>query len=197
MKPILASTLLLSLALALQPPGAEAASAEVGKPAPAFSLKDLEGNAVSLADYKGKTVVLHFQSANCPWDKAYQPILNRLAAAYRSKGVVFIAINSNADETAARIKAYTQKSPVDYAIVKDDGAAVADDYSARVTPHVFVIDAGQVLTYAGGIEKEPASPREAGESREQYLEPVLAALAAGKKPPLTSTKPTGSKIQRK
>ncbi len=172
-------------------------ASEVGKPAPAIVLKDLDGNAVSLADHKDKIVVVHFQSANCPWDKAYQPVLNRLALRYADKGVVFLAINANADENVDRIRQYTRTTAVAYTILKDENAAVADAYNARVTPHLFVLDARHVLAYAGGIEKGPASPRDAGQSKEQYLEPVLAALTAGKKPPITSSKPTGSRIQRK
>ena len=170
---------------------------EVGKAAPAIALKDLDGNSVSLADYKDKIVVVHFQSANCIWDKAYQPLLNQLAGRYASKGVVFLAINANADENPARIKQYTKTTAVAYTILKDENAHVADAYNARVTPHIFVLDAKHLLAYTGGIEKDPASPRDAGQSKEQYLEPVLAALTAGKKAPVTSTKPTGSRIQRK
>ncbi len=187
--PLLAMTFAMLLATSLM-------GSEIGKPAPRFSLKDLDGNAVKLADHEGKIVVLHFQSGNCPWDKAYQPILNRVAARHADK-VVFLAINANADENPARIKQYMRTTPVGYTVLKDEGAAVADDYNARVTPQLFIIDAKQVLAYSGGIEKEPASPREAGQSREQYLEPVLEALLAGKKPPVTATKPTGSRILRK
>ncbi len=189
-------TLLTALLLCFTLLTASIAS-EIGKAAPPFTIKDLDGNAVSLADYKDKIVVLHFQSANCPWDKAYQPVLNELAQTYASKGVVFLAINANADENPARIKQYAQSTTVAYTILKDDSAGVADAYNARVTPHMFVMDAKHNLVYAGGIEKEPSSPRDAGASKEQYLGPVLAALTAGKKPPFSATKPTGSRIQRK
>ena len=54
-------------------------SAVVGQPAPSFTVTDIQGRQQRLADYKDKIVVLHFQSCACPWDSAYQPILNRLA----------------------------------------------------------------------------------------------------------------------
>lgn len=173
-----------------------AAKAEVGKPAPAFTLKTVDGKEHSLAEFKGKTVVLHWQSATCPWERAYQPVLNDLAAKFADKGVVFIAINSNHTETPEQIKAKAEAEKMPYPILIDKGNVVADAYAARFTPHMFVIDGEGVLRYMGGIEKPPTSPGGAGKSDEQYLEPVITAVSAGKESPYSETKATGCTIKR-
>jgi len=111
---------------------AKAEQAQVGKPAPAFTLNDVNGRSHKLSDHKGKTVVLHFQSCNCPWEAAYQPILNQLARKYAGK-VIFIAINSNKTEHAAQIKQYASKMSMSYPVLKDADNQVADAYNARVT----------------------------------------------------------------
>ena len=175
---------------------AMAGQAQVGQPAPAFTLNDVNGRPHKLSDHKGKIVVLHFQRCNCPWETAYQPLLNKLARKYADK-VVFIAVNSNKTEHAAQIKQYASKMSMSYPVLKDADNKVADAYNARVTPQVFVIDAKQILKYMGGIEKAPATPAAVGKSRQQYLEPTLIALLAGRVPPHTSSRPKGCPIQRK
>ncbi len=176
--------------------GADAMTeAAVGKPAPAFTLADAEGKDVSLADFKGKTVVLHFQSCECPWDVAYQPMLNALATQYADKGVVFLGINSNKAEDYARIGEYVPSADVPYTIVKDPGNNVADAYKAQTTPHMYVIDGEGVLRYMGGIEAVPTMAT-VGKMDEQYLAPVLDALLAGEELPYTETTSKGCSIKR-
>ncbi|MCE9588958.1 MAG: redoxin domain-containing protein [Planctomycetes bacterium] len=170
--------------------------AEIGKPAPAFTLKTPDGKEHSLAEYKGKIVVIHFHSVNCPWAKAYQPILSADARKFADKNVVFLGINSNHTETADEIKKDSEKLNLPYPILIDKGNVVADDYGARFTPHIYVIDGDGVLRYKGGIEKAPNSPGGAGKSDEQYLVPVVQALVEGKEPPYTSEAPIGCGIKR-
>lgn len=187
-------------------PAAPPAVAVVGSPAPQFELPDIEGQTHKLADYKGQVVVLHFQSCRCPWDVAYQPILNEVAhkfAAQHEQGriaqpVTFVAINSNRAESVQVIKEYADEGKITYTVLKDTGNKVADLYKAQTTPHIFIIaaDDTQTLVYAGGVEKAPLSPREVGQSREQYLEPVLDALGAGQKLPVSKTQSIGCSIKR-
>lgn len=183
----------------------------IGQAAPDFTLKDVDGKEVKLADYRGKIVVLHFQSMNCPWDAGYQPILDKVASGYQpaktdkaadepkdagKPEVVFLAINANHNEKAEDLKAYHDKAHMTYPILKDAGNKVADAYAAQTTPHMFVIDEKGVLRYKGGVEKAPVSPKDVGKSKEQYLGPVLDALTQGKEPPYTSTQSHGCTIKR-
>ncbi len=182
-----------------------AAEPEIGTPAPQFELTDSSGQVHKLSDYKGKLVVIHFQSCVCPWDQAYQPILNRLAKLGPTGGpgevgdrMVFLAINSNRSEDVDQIGAYVKAASIAYPILKDPVNEVADAYAAQTTPHIFVIgdDDEQTLLYKGGIEKAPLSPQDCGFSDEQYLEPVLGALLKGEAPPQSETQSVGCSIKR-
>jgi len=190
-----AVALVLSLTFTLSARAAESGPA-VGAPAPAFELSDLDGKTHKLSDFAGKILVVQFQSAQCPWERAYQPILNDVANKYKDKGVVFVAINSNSTEKADQIKAKAAEEKMPYGILKDAGNKIADAYDAQTTPHIFIIDGKGVLRYKGGVEKSPANFKAAGKSDEQYLVPAIDALIAGKDPAQTSTKSTGCSIKR-
>ncbi len=179
----------------------------VGDPAAGFELQDAQGKTHKLSDYKGTVVVVHFQSCRCPWDVAYQPMLNELARRFLSgqspadegqKAVQFLGINSNRMEDMAEIAAYIPKSGLGYPVLKDPGNVIADAYGAKTTPHMYVInaDAQQTLAYVGGLEKAPLSPAGVGKSDEQYLGPVLEALVHGQAPPTTESRSIGCSIKR-
>lgn len=203
----LVAALVLTLALTLQLRADEsdkpANGPEIGKPAPTFDLKGSDDKDHKLADYKGKIVVLHFQSTTCPWERAYQPYLNQTATAFAKTEhegkvveVVFLGINANKNESMDAVKAKLQEENVPYVVTKDPGNKIADEYHATTTPHIFIVDAEGILRYKGGVEKAPTGPRGATKSEEQYLRPVLEALVAGKEPPVTETKSIGCSIKR-
>lgn len=174
---------------------------EIGKAAPSFSLEGSDGKTHTLADYKGKVVVVHFQSCECPWDRAYQPIISGIATKFAKGGegkkdVVFIGINSNKSETMAQVKEAIAKEKIPYVILKDPGNKVADAYAGKATPHMFVIDGEGVLRYRGGIEKAGKGPADAGKSEEQWLGPALEAIVAGKAPKEAVTQARGCTIKR-
>jgi peroxiredoxin len=191
-----AIALVLSMMLTLTASAADTSGPQVGKPAPTFDLKDVNGKEHKLADYAGKIVVIQFQSATCPWERAYQPILNGVSDKYKDKGVVFVGINSNSSETVEKIKAKADDEKVPYDTLKDPGNKIADAYDAQTTPHIFIIDGKGVLRYKGGVEKAPSDPSGAGKASEQYLVPALDSIVAGKDPAQASTKSVGCSIKR-
>ncbi len=179
----------------IQSPDAHA-DAEPGQAAPAFTLPNLAGEDVSLSDFAGQTVVLHWQSMRCPWDIAYQPLLNGIANAYADQDVVFLAINSNRNELDVdALASYAGQHEMPYAILKDVGNGIADAYGAQTTPHMFIINGDGELVYAGGIEEAPQTIAEVG-TRTPYLVPVLDALLAGEELPYTQTTPKGCSVKR-
>lgn len=195
----LALGLVVALLAAAQSWAAE--PAKVGQPAPGFELVDVvTGKKHTLAEFKGKIVVVRFQSMNCPWDKmrpggGYERVLSPLATKYADKGVVFLGINSNVGEDPAKLKEYHQSSKITYPILKDADSSVAVAYGAKTTPHMFIVDKDGVLRYKGGIEKAPVKPEDCGQSEEQYLAPVLDALLSGSEPPVTETPSKGCTIK--
>lgn len=195
----------------------------IGEAAPQFELTDVFGNKHKLADYKGKIVVLQFQSINCPWDKytektGYTRVMKTFVPKYgkvleyaddpaaaaaddsestaEKPEVVFLAINSNHNESVEQVRTYAEKVKFPYSILKDPGNKIADAYNAQTTPHFYVIDEDQVLRYMGGFEQVPGSPTDCGNMEEQYLGPVLNALLAGEDVPYTKTTSKGCTINR-
>ncbi len=203
-----------------------AGAAEVGQEAPGFTLTTVGGDEVSLSDYQGKIVVLHFQSMTCPWDLGYQPMLTKMASDHMAAAeasdtadassdkasemaakpaagdeaaapeVVFLAINSNKTESADDLAGYHDKVSMVYPILKDKGNTVADQYAAQTTPHMYIIDAEGVLRYMGGIEEAPRSPAGIGQSEKQYFADALTAVIAGNEPDPTTSEPKGCSIKR-
>src|SRR3954453_1510202 len=74
-------------------------AAELGKPAPDFTLKDVDGKSVKLSDYKGKTVVLEWFNPECPVSAGSpkEGALKDQAARVAKDGVVWLAINSSGE----------------------------------------------------------------------------------------------------
>jgi peroxiredoxin len=167
---------------------AAAGQAEVGKPAPDFTLTDYEGKAYHLADLRGKTVVLEWFNPDCPFVKASHTkgSLKGLAKRWTDKGVVWLAIDSSApgkqgnlpDAVAAGKKAYAMEHPV----LADASGQVGRLYGATNTPHLFVINAQGVVAYRGAIDNSPDGEGESptGGTLINYVDVALQALAAGK-----------------
>jgi len=192
---------LTALLFAARSHAEEAKVAKVGEAAPAFELVGTDGKTHKLSETAGKITVIYFHSVQCPWAKAYQPILNEVAAKYATgkdgaKDVVFVGINSNATEDMKEVKGAVKEYNIQHLILKDHGNKVADAYGAQTTPHIYIVDAEGKLVYIGGLEKSPGSPGNVGKSSEQYLDPALANIVTGKAPSQAETVATGCTIKR-
>jgi thiol-disulfide isomerase/thioredoxin len=177
---------------------------------PAIALKDVTGKAWTLGDFQkteereGKIVVLDFWSINCPVSVAYEARMKAFHADCAKKDVVFLAIDSNhsevdldADDPYARIKAYVKKAEVSFPVLIDRGNVIADRFSAKTTPHLFVIDREGKLRYTGALDDDSNGEKEkAGEKVETHAADAVAALLAGKAPETSSTPPVGCTIKR-
>src|SRR3954468_5732125 len=179
--------LLGSAAVALAPAATFAAS-DVGRPAPVFSASDSNGKVWSLAELKGKVVVLETTNQDCPYVRKHYNSTNmqtqqREAAA---KGVVWLTVASSAPGeqghvTAAQANELTQKrSAAPAAFLLDPQSRIARAYGATVTPHMYVIDASGVLVYRGGIDSIPSSSVADVPKATQYVRIALDQVLAGK-----------------
>jgi peroxiredoxin len=175
---------------------AAAASAPpaVGAPAPAFELKDLHGKAVSLADFRGKTVVLEWINPNCPVSRGYAEKKVMVNTATAHPEVVWLGINSthggHGDFLApAAHQAYNDKNGIAYSVLYDTSGEVGRAYGAKTTPHMFIIDGTGKLVYNGAIDSGP------GATSTNYVAGALTALAAGKAPDPATTKPMGCSVK--
>lgn len=106
--------------------------------APAWQLNTQNGEKISLADYQGKPVILHFWATWCPYCKKLQPKLVALEKKYQESGIKIVAISFNEDEGALpqdEIKA----RGYDF-ITAVNGESVAAVYGVRGTPTTFFIN---------------------------------------------------------
>ncbi|PRP89995.1 putative peroxiredoxin bcp [Enhygromyxa salina] len=140
--------------------GAEA-TAVLGQPAPAFTLPDLDGAQVSLADFAGKTVVLEWFNPDCPFVRYAhgEGPLATLGNEQTKAGVVWLAINSGAPGKQGagveRNKQAKAEWKIEHPILIDEDGAVGHSYGAKTTPHMFVINPAGELVYAGGLDNAP------------------------------------------
>ncbi len=164
------------------------ATAVVGQPAPAFSISDSQGKTVSLADYKGKHVVLEWVNPGCPfvkkhYDSGNMPATQKSAA---DKGVVWLAVSSTAKSASdylppPQLEAWlTSKQAVPKATLMDDDGKLGRAYGARTTPHLYVIDPAGTLVYAGAIDSKPTANPADIKTATNYVSQALGEVLAGK-----------------
>ena len=194
-----ALTMLLLLALAAAPALAAGAVGSVGSMAPAFSLKGIDGKTYSLADYKGKVVVLEWVNPNCPFSDRHAREKTMSNLVKKHGEVVWLGINStNADHPnflqPAEHHAWVKKNGVNYAVLYDETGKVGKAYDAKTTPHLYIIDEQGKIAYNGAIDNDPPGRTSAAE-RTNYVDGGLIAELAGKKADPASTKPYGCSIK--
>jgi peroxiredoxin len=173
-----------------------AAGVEVGKAAPAFTLEDEAGTAVSLADFKGKVVVLEWLNPDCPFVQRHYKAgtMKSLAITYGAKGVVWLTVNSTNYMDAAANAKFKQANELPYPILVDQDGTVGHLYGAQTTPHMYVIDADGTLAYMGAIDDDP---RGGGEQPQNYVAAALDELLAGKAVTTAETTPYGCSVKYK
>jgi len=136
-----------------------------GNPAPAFSLVDVNGKPLRLADHAGKVVVLDFWATWCGPCKQAVKEMEDLHRAYGSKGVVVIGISvDTGSDAAARVRAFAAEHGMTYLLAVDDGS-VKRRYGAARIPATFILDRQHIIrqTYPGfqeGIGKRIAADME-------------------------------------
>ena len=193
----------LMLGLALAAGAAFAAPAVVGQAAPTFSATDASGKRVSLADYKGKTVVLEWVNPECPYVRKHYDSANMQASqkAAAAKDVVWLSVNSTHPshvdhkkpaEMAAWSKA--QRAAATATLLDGDGK-IGRTYGARTTPHMYVVDAKGTLVYAGGIDDKPSANPADVKTAKNFVNAALADLAAGRAVAQPATRAYGCSVK--
>jgi peroxiredoxin/mono/diheme cytochrome c family protein len=144
--------------LALLAGGSLAAAGEtspIGKKVENFSAKDFRGKEVSLKDFAdSKAIVVVFLGTECPQAKLYAPRLVQMAAEFKDRGVAFIAVDSNQQDSVTELGHYAQEHKIEFPLLKDTGNAIADQLGAVRTPEAFLLDAGRVVRYWGRIDDQ-------------------------------------------
>jgi len=189
--------------LALATAGTAVAAAKINEPAPEFTLTDSNGNAHSLSDFRGKTVVLEWTNAECPFVvKHYKSgNMQRQQAEATANGVIWLTINSGAPGKQGHVDGAGANAVIERtggkqtAYLIDADGKVGRLYGARTTPHMFVIDGEGVLRYMGAIDSNPSADPADIPNATQYVEVALAELAAGKPVSTPVTQPYGCSVK--
>lgn len=131
-----------------------AARPRAGDRAPDFTLRTVDGDQPRTLDGLEKSgatrgVVMVFVSSKCPYVAQARQPLAQLFHTYGDK-VAFVGVNANQNESAEDVKADAVAN-FPFPMLRDQGAKVADLYAAARTPEVFLIDAGGVIRYHGGV----------------------------------------------
>jgi AhpC/TSA family len=199
----LASSALLSAAFFVAAPAHSAAV--VGQKAPDFTLKDTSGKTVSLTDFKGKTVVLEWLNPGCPYVRKHYSGGNMQSTQKDAadKGVVWLAINStepgHGDYLAPKaLQSWMgeQKAFATHTLM-DESGKTGQQYAARTTPHMYIVNPQGNLVYAGGIDSIASARTEDIKTATNYVKQSLGEALAGKPISNASTRPYGCSVKYK
>jgi hypothetical protein len=197
MKQLFALTILSFAALGAQ------ATAVVGQAAPNFTATDTSGKTVSLADFKGKHVVLEWENPSCPYVVKHYGSQNMQGTQKEAtaKGVVWLAVNSTAPEhgdykaPAAMGQWMAGQKAAASATLMDPDGKVGRAYGARTTPHMYIVYPQGKLVYAGGIDNKPtANPADVATAT-NHVKVALSETLAGKPVSQATTRPYGCSVK--
>jgi hypothetical protein len=184
-------------------PAAPAWSAQPGQPAPAFTLQDTAGKPVSLADFRGRTVVLEWTNPGCPFVQKHYVSRNlpELQARYGSRELAWVLINSTHPEhvdylaPAALAAQLTAWGAAPSAVLMDPEGVAGRAYGARTTPQMWVIDPAGVVRFAGGIDdKRSANPADV-KTAKNFVSAALDDLKSGRAVTVASAQPYGCSVK--
>jgi peroxiredoxin len=182
------SGLILTCALAL-------ADAEVGKAAPDFTVKDVDGKTHKLSDYKGKIVVLEAYNLDCPYVANHYNTgaMQELQGNVTGKDVVWLTVNSSYND-AAKAKKEVADKKIKSTVVYDPAGKIGKEYGFKTTPHMVVIGKDGKVAYNGAIDDKAETegdPRAA----KNYVKDAVAKLQAGQPVAVAKTKPYGCGVK--
>lgn len=176
----------------------------VGQPAPDFSLTDVNGKAVKLSEFKGKTVVLEWTNPGCPFVQKHYNTSNMqtLQKDATAKGVFWLSINSTEKThqdylppTKLNAKINGEWKGASSYLLMDESGKVGQAYTAKTTPHMYVIDPSGKLVFAGGIDdKRSANPADV-KTAKNFVRAALDETLAGKSVSVATATPYGCSVK--
>lgn len=145
-------------------------SPRVGFLAPDFTLESLSGDQISLADMRGKVIVLNLWASWCPPCREEMPALQRVHQENHERGLEVLAVNMTAQDNLAAVEAFVQEFNLTFPILLDISGEVGKAYLMRALPTTFFIDQEGVIqrVIVGG----PMSEVTLQSTVEQLLEEV-------------------------
>jgi alkyl hydroperoxide reductase subunit AhpC len=182
---------------------AAAATVQIGQPAPEFTATDSKGHPLTLSEYRGKTVVLEWTNADCPYTRKHYTSGNMqgIQALAQKNGVIWLTVISSAPGKQGYVNgpaadALTQsRGAVPTAVVLDSAGTVGRLYGAKTTPHMFVIDKNGALQYMGGIDSIATADVSDIARAEPYLKEAMLQVVQSKPVAHAVTRPYGCSVK--
>lgn len=193
----------LTCALVLVLAVAASAAVQVGQAAPNFTATDSNGHPQSLAQYKGKYVVLEWHNQGCPYTKKHYESGNmqKLQKLWTGKGVVWFTVISSAPGEQGYVNATQENDYVKRmnaaptAVLLDPNGSLGHLYGAKTTPHMFVINPQGQLIYDGAIDDKSTSDAADIASARNYVTAALEESMAGKPVAVAASRPYGCSVK--
>lgn len=178
-------------------------AAQIGKPAPDFTLNDTNGKPVRLSGFKGRTVVLEWNNPGCPFVQKHYSSGNmqKTQSAAHGQGVVWLTINSGAPGkqgymTGPQAVAFQKSEKMQAtAYLFDPKGTVGRAYDAKATPQMFIINPAGTLVYAGAIDNKPTADPDDIKTARNHVLAALAEVKAGKPVSVAWSKPYGCAVK--
>ena len=179
------------------------ASPTIGQPAPSFRATDVTGNQVSLADFKGKYVVLEWNNPGCPFVQKHYDSGNMqsLQKRFGAENVAWLSINSTNEGSSDYMPPnklaawFKQHNAAPAAVLMDTKGEVGRAFGAKVTPHMYVIDPSGTLVYAGAIDDKRSTNVADVKTATNYVVAALTDAKSGKPVSKTSSQAYGCTIK--
>jgi peroxiredoxin len=182
---------------------AGAQAVRVGATAPGFTATDSRGQTETLAQYRGKYVVLEWHNQGCPFTRKHYVSGNMqaLQKEWTGKGVVWFTVISSAPGqqgymTPNQENAYLAEvhaSPT--AVLLDPEGKLGHLYNAKTTPQMIVIDPSGKVIYDGAIDDRPTPDPEDVRGAHNYVSDALTEAMAGKPVANPFTRPYGCSVK--
>ncbi len=129
----------------------------LGKVVDELRLVDPRGNEFSFASVRGtRLTVIAFLGTECPLAKLYGARLEALSKQYRNRGVKFVGICSNEQDSQQDVSEFVRQHELTFPVLKDRHQQVADQLKAIRTPEVFLLDHDRTVVYWGRIDDQYA-----------------------------------------
>jgi peroxiredoxin len=132
--------------LALSAAALAAAPSIVGKPAPDFVLRGLDGRNLRLSEFRGQVVLVNFWARSDGNSRLQMPALDRINITYQRAGLVVVGVS--VDDDLRRAKEFASAMSVSYPILFDTGSDIGKNYFLQKMPMTILVDRSGVVRYA-------------------------------------------------
>ncbi|MCA9322071.1 MAG: redoxin domain-containing protein, partial [Planctomycetes bacterium] len=173
----------------------------IGDTLPRIPIQDLDGRVWALGPGSSPTVLAFF-GVDCPISKLLAPRTADLARRYEARGVRFLGVNSNRQDSVDDIRQFRVAGRFGFPLIRDEANALADRLGAERCTEVFIFDTDGTLRFHGaiddqyGLATDLASGRAKAAPERHHVAQALDELLAGKSIQITETEAPGCQIGR-